>query len=93
MQLDSGPFSGCLGDLQEEANTKGSGWTMYSWQTAECFGSLMGLEGEVEIPNDEEEAEKRQSGEDGVRTWIDHFASDNHFVCTINNLTMAGESP
>lgn len=33
----------------------------------------MGLEGEVEIPDDEEEAEEHQSGEDGVPGCIDHF--------------------
>lgn len=73
VQLDSGSFSRCLGDLQEKTNAKRSRWTMYSWQTAECFSSLMGLEGEVEIPDDEEEDEEHQSGEDGVLGCIDHF--------------------
>lgn len=78
MELNPIPFSGCFGDLQEEADAKGSGWSMYSWQTAECFSSSMGLERKVEIPNNEEEGEKRQSGEDRVLRWIDHFAPNNH---------------
>lgn len=79
MELDSSSLAGCLGGLQEEADAKGPGWTMYSWQTAECFGSLMGSEGEVEISNDEEDAEKHQPVEDRMLSWIDHFG--NHQCC------------
>lgn len=83
MELDSASFTGCLRDLQEEADTKGSRWSMHSWQTAECFGSLMGSEREVEISNNEEEDEKHQSSEDGMLSWIDHCAFNGHVVCMI----------
>lgn len=86
MELDSVSFAGCLGDLQKEADTKGPRWTMHSWQTAECFGSLMGSEREKEISDDEEEDEKHQPSEDGMLSWIDHYAFDSHVVCMIDNL-------